>query len=42
LIIKEPLFQGKSEGDQFFAIMKILGTPTKQELDEFGKMVPFD
>jgi glycogen synthase kinase 3 beta len=42
LVMREPLFQGKSEGDQLFAIFKTLGTPTKDEIAELKKKVPFD
>ena len=40
--MKEPLFQGKSEGDQLFAIFKVLGSPTKAEYEEYSMIVPFD
>jgi len=42
LITREPIFQGKSEGDQLFAIFKVLGSPTQEEYDELSMMVPFD
>ena len=32
LITKEPIFQGKTEGDQLFAIYKVLGSPSKEDL----------
>ena len=37
-----PLFKGKSEGDQLFAILKILGTFTNEERAEFLKRTPFE
>jgi serine/threonine protein kinase len=40
--MREPLFQGKTEGDQLFAIFKVLGSPTQEEYDELSMMVPFD
>ena len=42
LILKEPLFLGRSEGDQLFAIFKILGSPSQEEYEKFSKRVPFD
>jgi serine/threonine protein kinase len=42
LIIKDPLFQGKTEGDQLFAIFSTIGSPTEAEYDELAKKVPFD
>lgn len=42
LITKEPLFQGKTEGDQLFAIFKVLGSPSKEDFDAYIKQVPFD
>jgi len=42
LIMREPLFQGKSEGDQLFAIFRTLGSPSATEFDEYSMMVPFD
>ena len=40
--MKEPLFQGKSEGDQLFAIYKVFGSPTQNEYEEYSMIVPFD
>lgn len=40
--MRQPIFQGKSEGDQLFAIFKILGSPTQDEYSELSAMVPFD
>jgi len=42
LIMREPLFQGKSEGDQLFAIFRMLGSPSATEFEELSMMVPFD
>ncbi|EGR31693.1 protein kinase domain protein [Ichthyophthirius multifiliis] len=37
-----PIFQGKTEGDQLFAIFKILGSPSKEEFDKIAERVPYD
>eukprot|EP01017_Pseudomicrothorax_dubius_P025858 TRINITY_DN2837_c0_g1_i4.p1 TRINITY_DN2837_c0_g1~~TRINITY_DN2837_c0_g1_i4.p1 ORF type:complete len:218 (+),score=46.91 TRINITY_DN2837_c0_g1_i4:114-767(+) len=42
LIMREPIFQGKSEGDQLFAIFKVLGSPKQEDLNELKGRVPFD
>ena len=43
LITLEPLFQGKSEGDQLFAIFKVLGSPTTEDFVQWEKLfVHFD
>lgn len=42
LALREPIFQGKSEGDQLFSIFRVLGSPTVEQYEEFSKMVPFD
>lgn len=42
LATREPIFQGKSEGDQLFAIFRTLGSPTAEQFQEYAKMVPFD
>eukprot|EP01016_Furgasonia_blochmanni_P047420 TRINITY_DN6968_c0_g1_i2.p1 TRINITY_DN6968_c0_g1~~TRINITY_DN6968_c0_g1_i2.p1 ORF type:complete len:312 (+),score=33.15 TRINITY_DN6968_c0_g1_i2:54-989(+) len=42
LIMREPIFQGKSEGDQLFAIFKMLGSPSPDEIEEYKNRVPFD
>ena len=42
MIQKEPIFQGKTEGDQLFSIFSILGSPTEREYDILSKKVPFD
>ena len=40
--MRDPLFQGKSEGDQLFSIFKVIGSPSKEEYDKLSMMVPFD
>jgi glycogen synthase kinase 3 beta len=35
LVIKEALFKGKSEGDQLFAIFKVLGNFTQSDTEYF-------
>lgn len=42
LITREPLFQGKTEGDQIFAIFSLLGTPSNREYEMLSRKVPFD
>lgn len=42
LYTKEPLFQGKTEGDQIFAMFKVIGTPSSEDLFELSKRVPYD
>ena len=42
LITKEPVFQGTDEGNQLFAIFKVLGSPTKEEFEILSKRVPYD
>ena len=42
LVLREPIFRGKSEGDQLFAIFKVLGSPTPEEYEELSYLVPFD
>jgi len=42
LILREPIFKGQSEGEQLFAIFKILGSPTQSEYEELSYLVPFD
>ena len=36
------LFRGRSEGDQLFAIFRLIGSPTQEEYDELTKLIPFD
>ncbi len=40
--MKDPLFQGKTEGDQLFAIFNVLGSPSEHEYELIAKKVPFD
>lgn len=42
LYTKEPLFQGKTEGDQIFAMFKVIGTPSPKDLEDLGRRVPYD
>ncbi|CAD8170899.1 unnamed protein product [Paramecium pentaurelia] len=42
LALLEPFFIGKSEGDQLFQILKIMGSFTEEDLKYFEKVVPFD
>lgn len=42
LLILSPIFKGKTEGDQLFAIFEILGSFTEKEKEELKKRVPFD
>jgi glycogen synthase kinase 3 beta len=42
LITKQPLFQGKTEGDQLFAIFRVMGSPNEEEWKEIKAKVPFD
>ena len=42
IITRDPLFQGKSEGDQLFKIFEVLGSPTEKEFKVLGKIVPYD
>lgn len=37
-----PFFKGKTEGDQLFAIFRILGSMSSDEVSEYKKRVPFD
>lgn len=37
-----PVFKGKSEGDQLFAIFKVIGSLSAEEVAEYTKRVPFD
>lgn len=39
LITLQPIFQGKSEGDQLFAILKTLGSPSESDFKEWEKMM---
>ncbi|CAD8165383.1 unnamed protein product [Paramecium octaurelia] len=42
LVVKEALFKGKSEGDQLFAIFKVMGSFSQSEMEYFSNKVPFD
>lgn len=40
--LKEPLFFGRSEGDQIFSMFKTIGPMSSWELREYGRRVSFD
>lgn len=42
MITRDPIFQGTDEGNQLFAIFKVLGSPSKEDYEEFSKRVPYD
>lgn len=42
LITRDPIFQGKSEGDQLFAIFNMIGSPSEEDYATFSRKVPFD
>jgi serine/threonine protein kinase len=42
LFLLTPLFRGKTEGDQLFAIFKIIGSLNSEELKQYKSRVPFD
>ena len=42
LYLCEPIFKGKTEGDQLLAILKILGNFSPRENKEFEQRVPFN
>ncbi|CAD8205752.1 unnamed protein product [Paramecium octaurelia] len=42
LVIKDALFKGKSEGDQLFAILKVMGSFSKKDVEYFSSRVPFN
>ncbi|CAD8103495.1 unnamed protein product [Paramecium sonneborni] len=42
LVIKEALFKGKSEGDQLFAILKVMGSFNSSDIEYFQNKVPFE
>jgi serine/threonine protein kinase len=42
IITRDPLFQGKSEGDQLFKIFEVLGSPTDKDFEMLAKFVPYD
>lgn len=39
MITLEPIFQGKSEGDQLFAIFKVLGSPSDEDFQKWDKIL---
>ncbi len=42
LALLQPFFIGKNDGDQLFAILKILGSLSQQDESIYKKKVPFD
>lgn len=42
LFTLQPIFKGKTEGDQLFAIFKIMGSLTPDETAEYTQRVPFE
>lgn len=42
LVIKEALFKGKSEGDQLFAILKVMGSLSTKDVEYYTNRVPFE
>lgn len=42
LALLTPIFKGKTEGDQLFAIFRVLGSMSAEELGEYKQRVPFD
>jgi cyclin-dependent kinase 2 len=42
LFTLQPTFKGKSEGDQLFAIFKVMGSMKPEETAEYMKRVPFE
>jgi glycogen synthase kinase 3 beta len=42
LFLLTPIFKGKTEGDQLFAIFRILGSLNSEEVKEYKQRVPFD
>lgn len=42
MITLEPLFQGSDEGNQLFAIFKVLGSPNEAEFKTYAQRVPYD
>lgn len=42
LFLLTPIFKGKTEGDQLFAIFRILGSLNAEEMKEYKQRVPFD
>jgi serine/threonine protein kinase len=42
LALLQPIFVGANDGDQLFAILKVLGSLTKEDESIFTKRVPFE
>lgn len=42
LFLLTPIFKGKTEGDQLFAIFRVLGSLSAEEQKEYKQRVPFD
>ncbi len=42
LFLLTPIFKGKTQGDQLFAIFRILGSMSNDEIKEYKTRVPFD
>jgi glycogen synthase kinase 3 beta len=42
LFLLTPLFKGKTEGDQLFAIFKVLGSLSEEEKIDYQQRVPFE
>ena len=42
IITRDPLFQGKSEGDQLFKIFEKIGSPSEKDFEFLQKYVPYD
>ena len=42
LMTLDPIFKGAEEGDQLFAIFKIMGGLSTEDKDYYSKKVPFD
>ena len=41
LFLLDPIFKGKTEGDQLFAIFRTFGSMSSQEIEAYQKKVPF-
>ena len=39
LVINKPIFAGKSSNNQFLEIMKVLGTPTPEEIKAMNEKI---
>ena len=42
LVLLTPFFKGKTEGDQLFAIFRMLGSMNESEIKHYSSIVPFD